>query len=159
MKLEKINALINKGRIKAIIKQVGSRRMCIGFERLNKRSRKYKVKYMTNPIDLDLLTKPQPEPEQPVELMPEPPSSADWIMSIEPGSESPEMLEILKKAYGDALVEIAAKLIGTRRELTEVMIELDYAALADPTAIRTGIAPVCVWDEAEGWVSTAHKKP
>jgi len=156
MKLEKINALINKGRIKAIIKQVGSRRMCIGFERLNKRSRKYQVKYMTNPIDLDLLTKPQPE--HPVELMPEPPpSSAEAGSDPSLGSESPEMLEILKKAYGDALVEIAANLIGTRRELTEVMIELDYAALADPTAIRTGIAPVCVWDEVEGWVSTAKK--
>ena len=156
MKLEKINALINKGRIKAIIKQVGSRRMCIGFERLNKRSRKYQVKYMTNPIDLDLLTKPQPEQEHPVELMPGPPPEAGSA-GLSEISESPEMLEILKKAYGDALVEIAAKLIGTRRELTEVMIELDYAALADPTAIRTGIAPVCVWDEVEGWVSTAKK--
>lgn len=149
MKLEKINALINKGRIKAIIKTVGSRRLCIGFERLNKRSRKYKVKYMTNPIDLDLLTKPQPE--QPVELMP--PEAPAAVSEI----KSPEMLEVLKKAYSDALVEIAAKLIGTRRELTEVMIELDYAALAEPIAIRTGIAPVCVWDEVEGWVSTAKR--
>lgn len=56
MKLDKLNHLITKGRIKAIVKVVAGRRMLFGFERLNKRSRKYHVKHPSKPIDLASLS-------------------------------------------------------------------------------------------------------
>jgi hypothetical protein len=57
MKIEKINKLIAKGRVQAIVKEVAGRRMLFGLERLNKRSRKSHVKYLSQPIDLAALTK------------------------------------------------------------------------------------------------------
>jgi hypothetical protein len=52
MKISKLNALISKGRIQAIVKNVGTQRFLCGFERLSKRSRKYHVKHLNKPIDL-----------------------------------------------------------------------------------------------------------
>lgn len=52
-----IQKLLRKGRLKAIIKNVTGRRMLIGFERNNRRSRKYRIKHMTSPVDLDALGK------------------------------------------------------------------------------------------------------
>ena len=57
MNLAKLNKLIAKGRVKAIVKDVGGRRMLFGFERLNRRSRKYHIKDLSQPIDLVALTK------------------------------------------------------------------------------------------------------
>lgn len=56
MQLAKLNHLITKRRIKAIVKVVAGRRMLFGFERLNKRSRKYHVKHLSKPIDLASLS-------------------------------------------------------------------------------------------------------
>lgn len=56
MQLAKLNLLISKRRIKAIVKEVAGRRMLFGFERLNKRSRKYHVKHLSKPIDLASLS-------------------------------------------------------------------------------------------------------
>jgi hypothetical protein len=62
MQLAKLNLLISKRRIKAIVKVVAGRRMLFGFERLNKRSRKYHVKHLSKPIDLASLS-PQSQKE------------------------------------------------------------------------------------------------
>lgn len=56
MKKSKIDSLISKGRIQAIVKTVGTKRFLCGFERLSKRSRKYHVKHLTKPIDLEELS-------------------------------------------------------------------------------------------------------
>lgn len=57
MKQDKLNKLIAKGRIKAIVKEVAGRRMLFGYERINKRSRKNHIKFLSAPIDLDRITR------------------------------------------------------------------------------------------------------
>jgi hypothetical protein len=54
MKITEMTEMIKTGRFKAIIKQVGTRRMFVGIER-SKRSRKSQIKYMCPPQDLDQL--------------------------------------------------------------------------------------------------------
>lgn len=68
MKLEKIQHLINKGRVKAIIKDVAGRRLLFGFERLNRRSRRYHVKHLTKPIDMATLSPKSPPSSLPAPL-------------------------------------------------------------------------------------------
>lgn len=73
MKLEKLNKLIAKGRVKAIIKDVAGRRFLFGFERLNKRSRKFHVKHFSKPIDMAELSKDaQAKAAPPLQLPPAP---------------------------------------------------------------------------------------
>lgn len=58
MNLEKLKKLAAKGRVKAIVKEVSGRRMLIGFERINPRSRKFRQKqFLRAPMDLDALVK------------------------------------------------------------------------------------------------------
>lgn len=59
MKLSKILKLANNGRYQAIVKVIAGRRMLLGFERKNKRSSKYRQKFIMAPLDLATLTKPQ----------------------------------------------------------------------------------------------------
>ena len=54
MKITEMTEMIKTGRFKAIIKQVGTRRMFVGIER-SSRSRKSQVKFMCPPQDLDQL--------------------------------------------------------------------------------------------------------
>jgi hypothetical protein len=54
---KKIDKLVKKGRMQAIVKEVAGRRVLVGFER-NKRSRKSGVKFFTPaPIDLSSFKK------------------------------------------------------------------------------------------------------
>ena len=53
----KMQAMLQSGRWKAIVKDVAGRRMLIGFERASRRSRKYHEKFMCAPTDLDQLVK------------------------------------------------------------------------------------------------------
>jgi len=56
MNLNKLKKLAAKGRVKAIVKEVGGRRMLVGFERNSRSSRKSRTKYFTKtPIDLAAL--------------------------------------------------------------------------------------------------------
>lgn len=65
MQISKLNSLISKGRIQAIVKTVGTRRYLFGFERLSKRSRKYHIKHLNQPIDLaELSSEAQAKAEQ-----------------------------------------------------------------------------------------------
>lgn len=63
-----IQKMIKSRRYKAIIKMVGERRMLVGFERNNKRSRKSRIKFITKPIDLATMNPIElvaPEPNRP----------------------------------------------------------------------------------------------
>lgn len=69
MKINEMMKMLKTGRWKAIVKQVGARRMFMGIERVSTRSRKRQVKYMCAPQDLDRLVaehereKAKPAPE------------------------------------------------------------------------------------------------
>lgn len=60
---KKIDNLIAKGRIQAIVKEVAGRRMLVGFERTSKRSRFSRIKYFSKPIELSKLNQPDLESE------------------------------------------------------------------------------------------------
>lgn len=71
-----IDRIIKNGRYKAIIKEVGDRRMLVGFERASKRSRKHRIKYITKPIDMVAMNPIEPVSPEPVRCEP-PVISAD----------------------------------------------------------------------------------
>ena len=61
MKLKEMMKELQSGRFQAIVKNVAGRRMFLGIERKNTRSRKRHQKFMCSPQDLDqLLAKQKP---------------------------------------------------------------------------------------------------
>ena len=63
MKLSEMMKELQTGRYQAIVKNVAGRRMFLGIERKNRRSRKRHQKFMCAPQDLDqLLAKQKSEP-------------------------------------------------------------------------------------------------
>lgn len=91
MKIKDMIPMLQTGRWQAIVKNVAGRRMFLGIERISKRSRKNRVKYMCPPQDLDRLLAEhakKPGAAEPAPSAPETPNSAPTAQPDSPSNET-----------------------------------------------------------------------